>query len=148
MREMLERTRELFGWLAIGLLLAAGPGALVGLIVGVIVGVATAPPADPSNFGIDAREAHAAVFAVAGAGIGFTVGLLAYVFWLGRLCRHLPQALTRQPIRPRRAHDRTTPLNLRHLPTPQAISLRLPHAGHHGPRPRRPRALPRITKGA
>jgi hypothetical protein len=43
---------------AIGLLLVAGPGALVGLIVGVIVGVATAPPADPGNFGIDAREVH------------------------------------------------------------------------------------------
>jgi len=39
--------------------------------------------------------------------------------------RHLPQALTRQPIRPRRTHHRTTPLRLRHLPTPETVALRL-----------------------
>ena len=58
---------------------------------------------------------------------------------------HPPQALARQSIRTRRAHDRTTPLRLNHLPTPQTVALRLPHPGHHRPRPRRPNTQPQLT---
>jgi transposase len=58
---------------------------------------------------------------------------------------HLPQALTRNPIRTRRTHNRTTPLRLGHLPTPQTIALRLPHPRAHRPRPRRPNPHPQLT---
>jgi hypothetical protein len=57
--------------------------------------------------------------------------------------RHLPRALTRQPIRPRRTHHRTTPLRLGHLQAPETVALRLPHPGHRRPRPRRPNTPPR-----
>jgi transposase len=62
--------------------------------------------------------------------------------------RHLPQALTRQPIRAGGTHHRTTPLRLGHLPTPKRITLRLPHPGHHRQRPRRPNTRPRINPHA
>ncbi len=59
--------------------------------------------------------------------------------------RHPPQALARHPIRTRRTQPRTAPLRLDHLPTPQAIALRLPHRSHHRPRPRRPHPRPQLT---
>jgi transposase len=62
--------------------------------------------------------------------------------------RHLPQALTRQPIRSRRTHHRTTPLSLRHLPPPETVALQLPQPGHRRPRPRRPNTQPRIASRA
>ena len=52
--------------------------------------------------------------------------------------RHLPQALTRQPVRPRRTHHRTAPLRLDHLPPPETLALRLPHPRPQRQRPRRP----------
>jgi hypothetical protein len=52
--------------------------------------------------------------------------------------RHLPQALPRQPIRPGRAHDRTTPLRLAHPPTPETLAPRLPHRAPQRQHPRRP----------
>jgi transposase len=38
-----------------------------------------------------------------------------------------------------------TPLRLDHLQAAQAIALRLPHPGHHRPRPRRPDTRPQLT---
>ena len=55
---------------------------------------------------------------------------------------HLPQTLTRQPIRTRRTHHRTTPLRLHHMLTPETIALRLPHPGPDRPRPPRPSTPP------
>ena len=52
--------------------------------------------------------------------------------------RHLPQALTRQPIRTRRTHDRAAPLRLDHLPPPAPLALRLPHRRPQRQHPRRP----------
>ena len=59
--------------------------------------------------------------------------------------RHLPQTLTRQPVRTRRTHDRTTPLRLNHLPAPQAVPLRLPQPSPRRPRPRRPSTRTHLT---
>src|SRR6202011_5985017 len=50
------------------------------------------------------------------------------------LCGHLPQALARQPVRARRATDRTVALGAHHLPFAAPLAVRLPHR-----RPRRPR---------
>ncbi len=59
--------------------------------------------------------------------------------------RHLPQALLRQPIRARRAHDRTAPLRLSHLPPAATLALRLPHRRPHCQHPRRPHPRTRLT---
>ena len=59
--------------------------------------------------------------------------------------RHLPQALTRHPIRTRRTQPRTTPLGLDHLPPTKTIAPRLPHRSHDRPRPRRPDTRPQLT---
>ncbi|HEY2936634.1 MAG TPA: transposase, partial [Gaiellaceae bacterium] len=61
--------------------------------------------------------------------------------------RHLPQALTRQPIRTRRAHHRTTPLRLGHLQAAPPVALRLPEPSPHRPRPRRPNTNTQLTTG-
>jgi hypothetical protein len=60
--------------------------------------------------------------------------------------RHLPQALTRQPIRARRTHDRAAPLRLDHLPPPEALALRLPHRRPQRQHPRRPHPRARLIK--
>ena len=59
--------------------------------------------------------------------------------------RHLPQALTRHPIRTRRTQPRTTALPPRSPAGSQAIALPLPHRGHDRPRPRRPDTRPQLT---
>jgi transposase len=59
--------------------------------------------------------------------------------------RHLPQALTRQPIRAGRAHDRTAALRLAHLPPPETLALRLPDRCLRRQHPRRPDPRARLT---
>jgi transposase len=60
--------------------------------------------------------------------------------------RHLPQALTPQPIRARRTHDRAAPLRLDHLPNAKTLALRLPHRRPQRQHPRRPHPRTRLTK--
>src|SRR5262249_39581677 len=58
---------------------------------------------------------------------------------------HLPQALPRQPIRPRRTQHRATALHLHTLPPATTLPLRLPHRRPHRQHPRRPHPRTRLT---
>jgi hypothetical protein len=52
--------------------------------------------------------------------------------------RHLPEALTRQPLPGRRTHDRTAALGRPDLPATAPLALRLPRRRPHRQNPRRP----------
>jgi transposase len=61
--------------------------------------------------------------------------------------RHLPQALTRQPIRTRRTANRATPLRLDHLPPAKPLAIRLPQRTTRRPQPRQPSPNTRLSAG-